>query len=166
MSISVLDKTHASEIIPGRLWLGGYAAAMDEPWLARNNIQAVFNCTKDIPFANGPKSRYRVPIHDNLQDEEIENLRIWSPELVYKMLREYHNGNNILVHCAAGMQRSAAATLMFLMTLWRQPREPVFAYMREKRPIVFLPSMNFEAAVLWYEKWLRQQIFTNNTPPQ
>jgi len=151
------ESSRASEIIPDRLWLGGYLAATDVDWLKEKNITVVFNCTKDIPFAEGPSHLYRVPVHDNLEKEEIENMQKWSPEIVYKMLREYRAGHTILVHCAAGMQRSAAVVLMFLMTMWRQHKEPVYAYLREKRPIVFRPSMNFRPAVEWYEKWL----FTN-----
>jgi hypothetical protein len=56
------------------------------------------------------------------------------------------------------MQRSAAACIMFLMTIWKQPQQPVFAFMRERRPIVFQPSMNFQKAVDWYEQWLFQNI--------
>ena len=70
------------------------------------------------------------------------------------LLSEYNAGNNILVHCFAGMQRSAAVVHMFLMTLWRQKKEPVYAYMRERRPIVFQPAMNFQRSVEWYEEWL------------
>lgn len=151
------DFSTATEIIPERLWLGGIRAAMDEQFLANNKIDVIFNCTKDIPFIQGPTCLYRVPIDDNLEDGEIQNLLKWSPEIVFKLLREYQNGKNILVHCAAGMQRSAAVTQMLLMTLWKQPKEPVYAFLKERRPIVFHPSMNFAPAVLWYENWL----FTN-----
>lgn len=151
----------ASEIIPGRLWLSGKKPALDTKWLKSKNIQVVFNCSKDIPFAYGPSKHYRVPVHDNLEDDEIDNMRKWSPEIVYKLLREYREGNNILVHCAAGMQRSAAVVLMFLMTEWRQPQNKIVPFMRNKRPIVFRPSMNFEPAVEWYEIWFFSQIIKN-----
>jgi len=154
------DSSAASEMIPGRLWLGGIRAALDEKFLTENNITVIFNCTKDIPFIQlpGKMTYYRVPVHDNLEEDEIQNMLDWSPEIVYKLLKEYHENNNILIHCAAGMQRSAAACLMFLMTLWKQPQQPIYAFMRERRPIVFQPSMNFKRAVDWYEIWLNTNI--------
>ena len=154
------DSSAASEIIPGRLWLGGIRSALDEQFLMENKINVIFNCTKDIPFIQLPQEMtyYRVPVDDNLQDEEIDNMQKWSPEIVFKLLKEHHAEKNILIHCAAGMQRSAAACIMFLMTLWKQPQQPVFAFMRERRPIVFQPSMNFQKAVDWYEQWLSQNI--------
>jgi hypothetical protein len=147
----------ATEMIPGRLWLGGLRAALDENFLQKNNITVVFNCTKDIPFSPVVPKQYRVPIDDNLEFVEIDNLLKWSPEAVYKVMHEFNAGSNILIHCFAGMQRSAAVVHMFLMTLWRQKKEPVYAYMRERRPIVFQPGMNFQRSVEWYEEWL----FTN-----
>ena len=154
------DSSAASEIIPGRLWLGGIRAALDETFLTNEKITVIFNCTKDIPFIQLPQEMtcYRVPVDDNLQDEEINNMTKWSPEIVYKLLKEYHEGKNILIHCAAGMQRSAAACIMFLMTLWKQPQQPVFVFMRERRPIVFQPGMNFKNSVDWYETWLFQNV--------
>ena len=154
------DSSAASEIIPGRLWLGGIRAALDETFLTKEKITVIFNCSKDIPFIQLPQEMtcYRVPVDDNLQEEEINNMTKWSPEIVYKLLKEYHEGKNILIHCAAGMQRSAAACIMFLMTLWKQPQQPVFVFMRERRPIVFQPGMNFKNSVDWYETWLFQNV--------
>ena len=154
------DSSAASEIIPGRLWLGGIRAALDETFLTKEKITVIFNCSKDIPFIQLPQEMtcYRVPVDDNLQEEEINNMTKWSPEIVYKLLKEYHEGKNILIHCAAGMQRSAAACIMFLMTLWKQPQQPVFVFMRERRPIVFQPGMNFKNSVDWYENWLFQNV--------
>jgi rhodanese-related sulfurtransferase len=154
------DSSAASEIIPGRLWLGGIRAALDETFLTKEKITVIFNCSKDIPFIQLPQEMtcYRVPVDDNLQDEEIDNMQKWSPEIVYKLLKEYHEDKNILIHCAAGMQRSAAACIMFLMTLWKQPQQPVFVFMRERRSIVFQPGMNFKKAIDWYEGWLFENI--------
>jgi hypothetical protein len=154
------ESSAASEIIPGRLWLGGIRAALDENFLTKEKITVIFNCSKDIPFIQLPQEMtyYRVPVDDNLQDEEINNMTKWSPEIVYKLLKEYHEDKNILIHCAAGMQRSAAACIMFLMTLWKQPQQPVFVFMRERRPIVFQPGMNFKNSVDWYENWLFQNV--------
>jgi hypothetical protein len=64
------DSSAASEIIPGRLWLGGIRSALDEEFLMENKITVIFNCTKDIPFIQLPQEMtyYRVPVDDNLQD--------------------------------------------------------------------------------------------------
>jgi hypothetical protein len=40
------DSSAATEMIPGRLWLGGIRAALDEKFLTENKITVIFNCTK------------------------------------------------------------------------------------------------------------------------
>ena len=78
----------AHEILPG-LWLGNRVASQDRMWLQQNQIGDVFNCTKDLPFVQGlPIHMYRVPVDDNLQEEEIRNLEHWSWEVVYKVAKE------------------------------------------------------------------------------
>jgi protein-tyrosine phosphatase len=70
---------------------------------------------------------------------------------MYKLIAEYNRGAVILVHCWAGVQRSAAVVAMFLMTLHRQPISAVIPYMRQCRPIVFTPAMNFEQSIRAWE---------------
>lgn len=141
---------NADEIIP-RVWLGNRYAAMDEEWLTDNNIQTVFNCTKDLPFHETIKTRYRVPVDDNLESEEINNMTKWSPEIAYKILREYKTGKNMLIHCAAGMQRSAAALTIFLITLTGDNAPKLMSMIRKKRPIAFVPSANFRKSIEYYD---------------
>ena len=141
---------NANEIIP-RVWLGNRFAAWDEKWLKQNNITVIFNCTQDLPFAPSAVTRYRVPVDDNLQAEEINNMTKWSPEIAYKVLREYKAGKTILIHCAAGMQRSAAVTTFFLITLTGDTAPVIMSHIRRKRPITFVPQANFRKSIEYYD---------------
>ncbi len=136
----------ANEILPG-LWLGNRKAALDEKWIAEKKIKTVFNCTKDIPFLHQIQRKYRVPVDDNLQAEEIRNLELWSYEVVYKLSLEYKTGEPILVHCAAGMQRSAACIALFLIATRNMNVEQAVEFIRERRPIAFRPWVNFRPAI-------------------
>jgi len=142
----------AHEILPG-LWLGNKYASEDREWLKRSNIKAVFNCTKDLPFTQGLNTHmYRVPVDDNLQSEELRNLQHWSWEIVYKMAKERSQGNPMLVHCFAGMQRSAAVTAMFLISQHRCTTDEAIAYIKLKRPIAFYGNVNFYKSIKEFEK--------------
>ena len=138
--------TPADEVLP-RLWLGNRQAALDPAWLQQKGIQCVFNCTKDIPFYPSIPRKYRVPIDDNLRAEEIRNLELWSYEVVYKLTREYKTGQPILVHCAAGMQRSAACIAMFLIATSNMTPDEAVKYIRSYRRIAFTPNVNFRTAI-------------------
>lgn len=151
---------NADQIIP-QLWLGNKLAAHDEAFLRNANIQAVFNCSKDIPFHASVKRRYRVPVDDNLQPEEIRNLELWSYEIVVKMLAEYKAGRNIFVHCAAGMQRSPAVIAFFLIATQNMTTDQAMAFIKQRRPIAFTPSANFEASMRGFEDSFQKILLAN-----
>ena len=142
---------NADQILPG-LWLGNMKASQDEVLLRNAKIEAVFNCSKDLPFHPSIKRRYRVPVDDNLQQAEIRNMELWSYEIAVKMNNEYKEGRPILVHCAAGMQRSPAAIAFFLMATKRMSASQAMAFIKERRPIVFFPSANFGQAIKGFEE--------------
>ena len=127
-------------------------ASMDESFLRQNGIETVFNCTKDLPFHSSMRRRYRVPVDDNLEEEEIRNMELWSFEIIYKLLLEYKQGNTILIHCAAGIQRSAAVTAMFLMVFTGMKHEDAMQYIKERRPIAFFKNANFLKSIQGFEK--------------
>ena len=141
---------NANEIVPG-LWLGNGRAALDEKFLREKNIKVIFNCTKDVPFHHSMKRCYRVPVDDNLQAQEIRNMELWSFEIVARLAKEYRSGLHVLVHCAAGMQRSAAVVAMFLIGTQRITAEQAMAYIQKKRPIAFMPMANFAPAIRGFE---------------
>ena len=148
---------NADQIIPN-VWLGNLRAAHDENFLTNAGVQVVFNATKDAPFHPSIRRRYRVPVDDNLQEEEIRNMELWGYEIVYKMMKEYKEGRPMLIHCHAGMQRSPAIVAMFLMVLYRISADQAKAYIHNKRPITFLPSANFEKAIRGFERSITKNL--------
>jgi hypothetical protein len=147
----------ANEIIRG-LWIGNARAAANGEWLRENGIQAVFNCTKTLPFHPSVPYQYRIPVDDNLEPAEIKNMEKWAPEIAYKIHHEYSAGRRILVHCHAGMQRSATAVAFFLMILTGRPLIQVMYLIQSRRPITFRPSANFAPALRAFEEQVRTQI--------
>ena len=156
--ISFATSNKADEIFPG-LWLGSYLAAEDTAFLRDKGIRAVFNATKNLPFAEGPWAKYRIPVDDNLQPEEIRNMELWSTKFVPMIIDEWRKGP-VLVHCHAGMQRSAAAIAMVLISIMHLDADTAIKYIQMKRPIAFRPSANFRDAILGFQgtaeaEWLR-----------
>jgi protein-tyrosine phosphatase len=143
-------KNNADLIVPG-LWLGNAKAAMDEEFLKKHKITCVFNCTKDQPFHSHTRKRYRIPVDDNLQPQEIRNLELWSYEIVYKLARE-HKNESVLVHCYAGMQRSAAVIAMYLIARYSMKKDNAVTFIRKQRPIAFWPFVNFEKSIEGFQR--------------
>ena len=153
--------TDADEIIP-RLWIGNWYVAQNAAWLKARGIDTVFNCTKQVPFHPSIPNQYRVPVDDNLQPAEIKNMEAWAPEIAYKLHREYMAGRRILVHCHAGMQRSATAVAFFLMVLTGRPLIQVMYMIQSRRSITFRPTPNFAPALRAFE----ERVTTELRPPR
>ena len=158
----VLPTGENANLIVPNLWLGNSKAAHDEEFLRKNNIFTVFNCSKDIPFNRLAKRCYRVPVDDNLRQEEIRNMELWSFEIIAKLCKEMKAGHTVLVHCAAGMQRSAAVVAMYLIAVHRVPAEEAMDHVREKRPIAFLPMANFKQSIKGFERELMTLLQKNS----
>ena len=158
--MSTTDDAH--EIVP-RIWLGNRRAALNDKWLAEKKITVVFNATKDIPFSLSIKKQYRIPVHDNLEASEIRNMTLWSHETVYNLMKEYNAGNTILVHCAAGMQRSASIVAMFLIVHNGFNCNQAIQYIQNKRPIAFRPQTNFKESIIGFEKSYHEEILPRLT---
>jgi protein-tyrosine phosphatase len=156
-------KNDADEIVP-RLWLGNVRASTDEDFIRNHNIEVVFNCTKDLPFSYAIPIKYRVPVHDNLEEEEIRNMSLWSVEIAHKIMKEYNRGRTILVHCMAGMQRSAASVAFFLIANHRMRVEDAMRLIRQRRPIAFRPNANFMESIEYFaEEWYNRILPTIRT---
>lgn len=147
----------ANEIIPG-IWLGNRNAALNAKWLKEKGITVVFNATKDIPFTPTIEKQYRIPVDDNLQPEEIRNMTLWCHEAVYKVMKEHNAGKPTLVHCMAGMQRSAAIVAMLLIAKRGYTAEQAITFIQGIRPIAFRPGVNFRDSIVAFERSYQQDI--------
>lgn len=148
----------AHEILPG-LWLGNLKASADLDWQRQAGIRAIFNCTKDIPFANRSLALYRIPLDDNLEPEELRNLETWGWEAVFKIAKEHkEKGNPILIHCHAGRQRSAATVAMYLISTFRCTTDEAIMYIKRKRAVAFFPAANFYESIKGFERAFRNMI--------
>jgi protein-tyrosine phosphatase len=97
-------------------------------------------------------------VDDNLQDDQIRNLELWSWEFTYKISHEMKLGKKVLVHCAAGMQRSAACVAMFLVSQFRCTTDEAIAYTKSRRPIAFYGNANFYRSIRGFENSFRKFI--------
>ena len=152
----MISKNNADLILPG-LWLGNGKASLDDKFLRDNKIHSVFNCTKDLPFHSSVNRRFRVPVDDNLRQEEIRNMELWSFETIYKLTKEHKQGN-VLVHCYAGMQRSAAVVAMYLIAKYGMTKEQVIPFIKGKRSVAFWPFVNFEKSIHGFQESYEKNI--------
>lgn len=157
----IYDNAH--EIIPG-LWLGNIEASEDEIFMNINNIKFVINATNDIPCKFREIDYYRVSVDDpgpwlNMENEDNQIMLKEFPYLMIYLRHHLTNKHNVLVHCYAGVQRSAIIVLLYLMLyVYNGTKEERFklayVHLMRKRPYVFNngSQIHFKPALIEYLK--------------
>jgi protein-tyrosine phosphatase len=168
--------TSVTEIMPG-LFLGNQHSSEDPDILKRVSI--VVNCTKHIKFTDSSKINIRIPVNDPgnsdhlridaLADSDDQKIMLKALIPVIELIAKYRKrGAGVLVHCHAGMQRSAVVVACYLIRYgyWVAPHdltdrqfriakmEKIISLLIKKRPVVFNGglSINFQPALLRFMK--------------
>lgn len=154
------------------LWLGNARAALDCDFLTKNNISVIVNCTADVPFVSGTYDKrcmkfesVRIPIYDTPSSSDNDILKTKFEDVInFIYLKFFIEGKNVLIHCRAGVSRSATVTLAFLFSMIKKHTEEnhlksnlndnqimknIITYMLNKRQCVFFygTKLNFKNAL-------------------
>jgi len=161
--------TSAHEILPG-LWLGNMEASQDATFIKKNNIKAILNATHDLvnKFQSNKNIEYgNIKVDDSLKEKDF---KIMEKSLPYAAAFIHKNkdleNKAVLVHCFAGVQRSAACVASYLMT-YHPEIAPTFSkavkFVHSRRPEAFhnMESVNFDQALKAYRKTLTQPKLKN-----
>lgn len=106
----------AKEIVPG-LWIGSKGNATSASWVRDHNIKFIVNVSRDIPTPfSSSINTYRIPV-DDARDENGSIIKHW-PITSAAIDDVLAHGGGVLVHCYAGIQRSAATVTAYLM--WKR----------------------------------------------
>ena len=147
-----------SKIVP-HIFLGGVADAFyNDAFLKRHNITVVINMAREVSKNPSFRGKYiHVPILDNLT--RTQNIAMYKalPKLVRYLDKQVKEGQNVLVNCAMGMQRSATLVAAYLMYIHGWSLDDTVRFIRSKRGIAFRPAINFKSALVQFEKDLKKR---------
>ena len=142
----------AREIRPG-LWIGSEGDSKNASFVEKHGIALVVNCSKTIPMLNLPTVEYyRIPIDD--ATDQNETILSHFPVVVRAIDSVLQRGKGVLVHCRAGMQRSAATVAAFLMFKDNLSAKNAIAAIKARKSETFWPTPTFAEALQKYEKQL------------
>jgi protein-tyrosine phosphatase len=111
----------------------------------------IVNCTRHIPSIPTIETT-RIAIHDDYNESATLLKEIESTHVLERIHSSRMKGQNVLVHCHAGMQRSCAVVAMYLIKYHCMSPEEVFRFLPTKRPIAFLPEPTFRKAIYDFYK--------------
>ena len=119
------------------LYLGDRNDAFSKEFMS-NHPTAILNCAKDVPMSpHGVAS-----MHLMLDDIETERITPHFSRAIEFIEREMAMGRRVLVHCAAGISRSASMVIAYLMYTRGMSFNDAYAYVKDRRNIVN-PNMGF-----------------------
>ena len=137
------------------LFLGDADASECKEFIENNNIKAIVNCTPDLPCVFKGKVEYlRLPIEDSLKDVDIKKMIKMLPDALKFINNHHKKGNNVFVHCVAGMQRSVTVVTAYLCHQYHIPLTESVNYILQKRPQAFHHGkhLNFYESLIYYKK--------------
>lgn len=135
----------AKQVRPYKLWIGSERDSEDAGAALKHNVGLIVNCTRDIPFTVPGVKHVRVPLHDS-PAETSTFLRHFA-KAVGAIDEHLQKGDTVLVHCFAGISRSASVVAAYLML--REGLTPREAIKRIQgcKPETFGRSPNFLEAL-------------------
>jgi protein-tyrosine phosphatase len=139
-----------SEIFPG-VWLGGARFLSDQEWedfAQREGVEFVVTAAKEQKGVCSKARRLRVDVDDHPD----ENLSRFFPGVCAQLEGARAKNQGILIHCAAGVSRSATLLIAWLMWRDKMSLRQALAWVQSKRPIV-QPNSGFLQQL---QDWERQ----------
>ncbi|XP_077416005.1 uncharacterized protein LOC144045071 [Vanacampus margaritifer] len=155
------ERPPLSIILP-RLYLGAESDVTQDR-LASLGISYVLSVSRCSPRPSFlPCSRYlRIPIDDSLWDDLLP----WIPQALRFIDAAMSSGASVLVHCAAGISRSPALAVAYIMYSSGMDLDRAYRFVKERRPTIS-PNFNFLGQLQHFQGTLRQKASAGDFPSQ
>lgn len=143
-----VEKAELSQILPF-LYLGNEKDAQDLGRMVTLNIGHVLNVTTHLPLyhvESGALRYKRLPATDNSK----QDLRQYFEEAFEFIEEAQQEGKGVLIHCQAGVSRSATVVIAYLMKHTLMTVGDAYKFVKGKRPIIS-PNLNFMGQLLEFE---------------
>ncbi|KFB49311.1 AGAP006593-PA-like protein [Anopheles sinensis] len=141
-----------SKLLKNLYLCGGSAASV--AMMQQLGVTFVINVTGVTELTDTPlpaeDTRYlRIPVKDNRE----ANLERYFDEVADMIEKESNAGGVTLVHCVAGISRSATICLAYLMRYHRMTLKDAYNHIKAKRPQI-RPNVSFVKQLMDYEQKL------------
>ncbi|XP_075266529.1 LOW QUALITY PROTEIN: dual specificity protein phosphatase 8 [Salarias fasciatus] len=146
------ERPPLSVILP-RLYLGAERDVTQEQLasLGISYVLSVSRCSPQPPFL--PCSRFlRIPIDDSLWADLLP----WIPQALSFIDAAMSSGSSVLVHCAAGISRSPALAVAYIMYRLDLDLDQAYRFVKERRPSIS-PNFNFLGQLQHFQATLSQK---------
>ncbi|NXA82698.1 DUS16 phosphatase, partial [Thryothorus ludovicianus] len=146
-----VSNTGPTRILP-HLYLGCQRDVLNKELMQQNDIGYVLNASNTCPKPDFiPESHFlRVPVNDSF----CEKILPWLDKSVDFIEKAKASNGRVLVHCLAGISRSATIAIAYIMKRMDMSLDEAYRFVKEKRPTIS-PNFNFLGQLLDFEKKLK-----------
>lgn len=140
-----------TRILP-HLYLGCQRDVLNKDLMQQNDIAYVLNASNTCPKPDFiPDSHFlRVPVNDSF----CEKILPWLDRSVDFIEKAKASNARVLVHCLAGISRSATIAIAYIMKRMDMSLDEAYRFVKEKRPTIS-PNFNFLGQLLDFEKKIK-----------
>ncbi|XP_048462981.1 dual specificity protein phosphatase 8-like isoform X2 [Rhincodon typus] len=140
-----------TRILP-HLYLGSQKDVLNKDLMVQNGITYVLNASNSCPKPDFISESHfmRIPVNDNY----CEKLLPWLDESVVFIDKAKVSNCRVLVHCLAGISRSATVAIAYIMKTMGLSSDDAYRFVKDRRPSIS-PNFNFMGQLLEYEKNLK-----------
>ncbi|KAM9846159.1 dual specificity protein phosphatase 16 [Aulostomus maculatus] len=140
-----------TRILP-HLYLGCQRDVLNKDLIQQNDIAYVLNASNTCPKPDFiPESHFlRVPVNDSF----CEKILPWLDRSVEFIEKAKASNARVLVHCLAGISRSATIAIAYIMKRMDMTLDEAYRFVKEKRPTIS-PNFNFLGQLLDFEKKIK-----------
>jgi len=134
------------------LYLGdaGFVYMEDLP-----NFKLIINCCPEIgqlSYSKDTEEIIRLKFHDDVDDNNKLIQLLETGNILERIHSSIINNKPVIVHCAMGIQRSAAIIACYLIKYYNIAIDKTISYIKYKRPIAFSTGITFEHAMNYYNR--------------
>ena len=138
--------------VTDKIYLGDINSGKDINFLKEENISSVLSLTGDIFTPKYPKSLKISQKIINIDDSPKENILKFFKECILYI----ENSDKILVHCMAGVSRSATIVIAYLMWKTHASYLETLDFVKNRRNIIN-PNNGFLQQLYIFEKMLKDK---------
>lgn len=140
------DQGGPVEILPF-LFLGSAHHSSRRETLERCGITAVLNVSSSCPNLFEEELQYKTL---KVEDSLAADIRVLFPEAIHFIDSIKESGGRVLVHCQAGISRSATICLAYLIHARRVRLDEAFDFVKRRRQVIS-PNLAFMGQLLQFE---------------
>ncbi|KAL5242809.1 hypothetical protein ACI65C_010219 [Semiaphis heraclei] len=154
----VLDKSDlfsVSPICPGLALCGALSIYTDKETVAALRPTCLINCADELPDTPLPDTVHRyhkVPVADTV----VTDLGPHMDKVTDLIHQEYISGGTTIIHCAAGVSRSAAFCIAYLIKYRGMTMSNAYRHVAKCRPCIN-PNTGFISQLIEFEGKFREE---------